>query len=90
MTQDSTVYNHTTKHFNLCCDAGIPVGVDDPHSKGDINKLLIDLYNEGKGAIQWEEVSVHHPQPLSLQATSHQLIKEGQYNKLFSYIIVLW
>ena len=30
--------------------AGIPLGVDDPHSKSDIDKLLVDLYNGKKGA----------------------------------------
>ena len=27
----------------------IPVGVDDPHSKTDIHKLLVDLYNGKRG-----------------------------------------
>lgn len=38
------------KIFDLCCNSGgIPIGVDDPHSKTDINKLLVDLYNGKKG-----------------------------------------
>ena len=31
----------------MCSD---PLGVDDPHSKSDIDKLLVDLYNGKKGA----------------------------------------
>ena len=39
------------KIFDLCCEcAGIPLGVDIPHSKCDIDKLLVDLYNGKKGA----------------------------------------
>lgn len=47
------VYSKVTreKTFDLCCDCeGIPLGVDDPNSKSDINKLLVDLYNGKKGA----------------------------------------
>ncbi len=49
------VYSKVTREkiFDLCCDCGgIPVGVDDPCSKTDINKLLVELYNgkkSGKG-----------------------------------------
>ena len=28
---------------------GLPLAVDDPHSKSDISKLLVDLYNGKKG-----------------------------------------
>lgn len=33
----------------VCKSGGIPVGVDDPHSKTDINKLLVDLYTGKRG-----------------------------------------
>lgn len=48
-----SVYGKVTREkiLDLCCvSGGIPVGVDDPHSKTDINKLLVDLYNGKKGA----------------------------------------
>lgn len=51
--QESRMYSKITREkiFDLCCNsAGIPLGVDDPHSKTDINKLLVDLYNGKKGA----------------------------------------
>ena len=47
------VYSKVTREkiFDLCCDCGgIPVGVDDPHNKSDINKLLVELYNGKKSA----------------------------------------
>ena len=47
------------KIFHLCCESsGIPVGVDDPHSKTDIGKLLVELYN-GKKVQQWEEENIN-------------------------------
>ncbi len=49
----SRVYSKVTREkiFDMCCDvAGIPLGVDDPHSKADISKLLVELYNGKKGA----------------------------------------
>lgn len=33
------------KIVDLCCSSGIPLGVDDPQSKGDISNLIIKLYN---------------------------------------------
>jgi len=33
------------KILQLCSDSSIPVGVDDPQSKNDISRLMIDLYN---------------------------------------------
>ncbi len=39
------------KIFDLCCVCGgIPAAIDDPHSKTDINKLLVELYNGKKSA----------------------------------------
>lgn len=34
----------------MCCDSGVPLGVDDPHSQSDISKLFIELYNGNKSA----------------------------------------
>ena len=54
-TRESRLYSKVTREkvFDMCCDsAGIPVRVDDPHSK--INKLLVDLYNGKKGATMGE------------------------------------
>lgn len=51
--RETRVYSKATREkiFDMCCEcAGIPLGVDDPHSKADINKLLVDLYNGKKGA----------------------------------------
>ena len=51
--RETRVYSKATREkiFDICCEcAGIPLGVDDPHSKADINKLLVDLYNGKKGA----------------------------------------
>ena len=33
------------KIVDLCCQSGMPLGVDDPRSKGNISNLLITLYN---------------------------------------------
>lgn len=33
------------KIIDLCCSSGVPLGVDDPQSKGNISNLIISLYN---------------------------------------------
>lgn len=50
---ESRIYSKTTREkvFEMCCDnSGIPIGMDDPHSKTDVGKLLVELYNGKKGA----------------------------------------
>ena len=44
----SRLYCDVTKEkiVDLCCQSGMPLGVDDPRSKGNISNLLITLYNE--------------------------------------------
>ncbi len=37
-----------SKIIDLCCTTSIPLGVDDPQSKGDFSRVLIDLYNGAK------------------------------------------
>ena len=52
--QESRLYSKVTREkiFDMCCDSGgIPLGVNDPHSRNDINKLLVELYNGKKGAM---------------------------------------
>ena len=50
--QKSRVYSKATREkiFSMCCDSGVPVGVDDPHSRTDISKLFVELYNGIKSA----------------------------------------
>ena len=51
--RESRLYSKVTREkiYDMCCECvGIPVGVDDPHSKSDISKLLVELYNGKKGA----------------------------------------
>ncbi len=36
------------KVLQMCASSCLPLGVDDPQSKGDISRLLIDLYNGAK------------------------------------------
>lgn len=38
------------KALQLCCTLNIPIGIDDPQSKGDINRLIIDLFNGARNA----------------------------------------
>ena len=38
------------KALQLCSTSNIPIGMDDPQSKGDINRLIIDLYNGAQNA----------------------------------------
>ena len=38
------------KVLQLCCTLNIPIGIDDPQSKGDINRLIIDLFNGARNA----------------------------------------
>ena len=47
---DVRFYSKMTKEkiLQLCGTSSIPLGVDDPQSKGDISRLLIDLYNGTK------------------------------------------
>ena len=44
---DTRFYSKITKEkaLSLCSTSSIPLGVDDPQSKGDISRLIIDLYN---------------------------------------------
>ncbi len=44
---DSHFYSKVTKEkvLQLCSSSGIPVGIDDPESRNDISRLIIDLYN---------------------------------------------
>ena len=51
--QETRIFSKVTREkiYDMCCDCGgLPLGVDDPHSRTDINKLLVDLYNGKKGA----------------------------------------
>ncbi len=45
--KESRFYSKITKEkiLDLCSNSCIPLAVDDPQSKGDISRLLIDLYN---------------------------------------------
>lgn len=75
--RESRLYSKVTREkiFNMCCEtAGIPLGVDDPHSKADINKLLVDLYNGKKGAT----VSKGEKQPSSCAVISSNFSPEDQ------------
>lgn len=38
------------KILQLCATSSIPLAVDDPQSKGDISRLVIDLYNGARNA----------------------------------------
>ena len=40
-------YSKVTKEkiVDLCCTSGVPLGVDDPTSEGDISNLIITLFN---------------------------------------------
>lgn len=48
----SRMYSKVTREkiFSMCCNNGVPLGVDDPHSQSDISKLLVELYNGYKSA----------------------------------------
>ena len=41
------------KMLQMCSSSSIPLGVDDPQSKNDISRLIIDLYNGAKSG-QWD------------------------------------
>ena len=49
---DSRFYGKLTieKILDLCSSSCIPLGVDDPQSKNDISRLLIDLFNGARSA----------------------------------------
>ena len=44
---DTRLYCSITKEkiVDLCCSSSVPLGLDDPKSKGDISDLIITLYN---------------------------------------------
>ena len=44
--QNSHFYSKITKEMvlQICSNTGIPIGVDDPQSKSEISRLMIDLY----------------------------------------------
>lgn len=48
--QDTRFFSKVTKEkiLQLLCSSGIPLGVDDPQSKGEISRLIIDLFNGAK------------------------------------------
>ena len=48
--QEICFYSKVTKEkiLQLLCSSGVPLGEDDPQSKGDISQLLIDLFNKVK------------------------------------------
>ncbi len=76
--RDSRLYSKVTraKMFDLCCDSGIPLGVDDPHSKGDINKLLVELYNGKKGATMGK--GEHTPSSTAIIASNFSPNDQGR------------
>ena len=50
---NTRLYSKVTreKFFEMCCESsGLPIAVDDSHSRNDISKLLVDFYNGKKGA----------------------------------------
>ena len=50
---NTRLYSKVTREkiFEMCCESsGLPIAVDDPHSRNDISKLLVNLYNGKKGA----------------------------------------
>ena len=63
--RDSRLYNNSkvtrAKIFDLCCDEGMPLGVDDPSNQNNINNLLIDL-----PVISCSGLPVNVPQMISL------------------------
>ena len=48
--EETRFYSKLSKEkvIDLCCTSSIPLGVDDPQSKNDISRLIIDLYNGAK------------------------------------------
>jgi len=48
--QETRFYSKITKEkmLQLLCSSGVPLGVDDPQSKSDTSRLLIDLFNGAK------------------------------------------
>ena len=50
--QNTHFYSKITKEkvLALCSTSGIPLGIDDPQSKGDISRLIIDLFNGARSA----------------------------------------
>lgn len=50
--QNTHFYSKTPeeKVLTLCSTTGIPLGIDDPQSKGDISRLIIDLLNGARSA----------------------------------------
>lgn len=77
----SRVYSKVTREkiFSLCCDtSGIPLGVDDPHSKSDINKLLVDLYNGKKGGTVGKGDNL--PSSTAIISSNFSPTDQGRYN----------
>ena len=51
-TCNTRLYSKVTiaKILQLCTSCGLPLGVDDPQSKNDISRLIIDLFNGAKNS----------------------------------------
>ena len=87
--RDSRLCSKVTraKIFYLCCEcAGIPLGVVDPHSKSDIDKLLVDLYNGKKGATMGR--GDRQPTSTAIIASNFSPADQGRL-ALFNYLAVL-
>ena len=59
---DSHFFSKVTKEkiLQMACYSGVPLGIDDPQSQGDISRLLIDLFNGAKnGTIAHGEMKPH-------------------------------
>lgn len=82
------MYSKVTREkiFNLCCNcSGFPLGVDDLHSKSDINKLLTDFYNGKKGATVTK--GEQQPTSMAIIVSNFSPADQGRYTSLTTSLI---
>ena len=85
--QESRFFSKLTKEkiLSMCSMSGIPLGVDDPQSKNDISRLIIDLHNGAKSAT----MAHGEKKPSSTCIISANFTTVDQQRYMYIYYLIL-
>ena len=77
---ETRYYSKVTKEkmLNLVCTSGVPLGVDDPQSRSDISRLLIDLFNGAKSGTMGQ--GEKKPQSTCVITANFTTLDQQRYN----------
>ena len=79
---DTRFYSKITKEkvLQLCVSSGLPVGVDDPQSRSQISRLIIDLFNGARtGSITHGD---QKPSSTCIVSANFTTLEQQRYRKL--------